>query len=203
MLLPNGLSAPSAHLDIAPDDPLIWMYSLAQIALRKLLNRVHTALYKQDKTHLDSPRSLAIARELDYQLEAWKSHLPAPLRWDSSDPPPSDINAARLRAKYFGAKYIIHRPFVYHALHGVGVPGGGGGGGGGGGSQGPGYVHPDSPVMEEQNGEGSRGDITPNELEMDCRKCLEAAMSSTTSFHAFDPDEMRPIITSVFGTAHA
>jgi hypothetical protein len=29
------------------DDPLMWMYYLAQIALRKLLNRVHTALYKQ------------------------------------------------------------------------------------------------------------------------------------------------------------
>jgi len=192
MLLPSGTSSPSsAYAEIVPDDPLIWMYSLAQIALRKLLNRVHTALYKQDKTHLDSPRSLAIARELDYQLEAWKSHLPAPLRWESSDPPSSDINAARLRAKYFGARYIIHRPFVYQALHGIGVPENLGN-----------YLHPDSPVMDEQKSE-TRGDITPNELEMDCRKCLEAAMQSTTAFHAFDPDEMRPIITSVFGTAHA
>ena len=197
MHLPSGItSPPSPYTDIEADDPLIWMYYLAQIALRKLLNRVHTALYKQDKTNLDSPRCLAIARELDYQLEAWRSHLPPRLRWETSDPPPSDINAARLRAKYFGARYIIHRPFVYHALHHNG---------GIGSSASARYSHPGSPLVGEQsNGEGrDRGDITPNELEMNCRKCIEAALSSTTAFHGFDPDVMRPVITNVFGTAHA
>ncbi|KAI5815805.1 hypothetical protein BZA77DRAFT_248134 [Pyronema omphalodes] len=145
----------------------------------------------QDKSHLDSPNSLAIARELDYQLEAWKSHLPAPLRWEANDPPSSDINAARLRAKYYSARYIIHRPFVYHALHGIDVPGGLGN-----------YLNPDSPTLDEQTSE-RRGELTPNELEMDCRKCLEAAMKSTSAFHKFDPEKSRPIITNVFGTAHA
>ena len=52
MLLPSGLSTESYHGDVREDDPLMWMYYLAQIALRKLLNRVHTALYKQRKfTH--------------------------------------------------------------------------------------------------------------------------------------------------------
>jgi len=197
MLLPSGITMPpSPYTDTAADDQLIWMYYLAQIALRKLLNRVHTALYKQDKTNLDSPRCPAIARELDYQLETWRSHLPQPLHWEITDPPPTDINAARLRAKYFGARYIIHRPFVYHALHLNG----------GIGSSAPArYSHPGSPLMDDQNGveDRDRGDITPNELEINCRKCIEAALSSTTAFHGFDPDVMRPVITNVFGTAHA
>src|SRR5690606_8689387 len=100
------------------EDPNIFLYYLSQIALRKLLNRVHTELYKQRNRPIPVTRSLTIARELDYQLELWKSHLPEPLRWDESDPPSSDINAARLRAKYFGARYIIHRPFVYLRMHG-------------------------------------------------------------------------------------
>lgn len=141
-----------------------------------------------DKSHLDSPRSLAIARELDYQLEQWKRALPAPLRWDETDRPSADINAARLRAKYFGARYIIHRPFVYHVLHhgmepvgavaGVAAVGG----------------SPASP------GSSSNAIAT---LEANCRKCIEAALQSTTAFHAFDPDMNRCIITNVFGTAHA
>lgn len=195
MLLPSGItSPPSPYTDIVADDPLMWMYYLAQIALRKLLNRVHTALYvyKQDKTHLDSPRSLKLARELDYQLEQWKSHLPAPLCWKSTDPPSCDINAARLRAKYYGARYIIHRPFVYHALH----PGSTA-------NSSPHGHYAESPKAAEDQGGEDRWDITPNELEQNCRKCVEAALRSTTAFHAFSPDDMRPIITNVFGTAHA
>lgn len=131
-------------------------------------------------SRLDSPRSLAIARELDWQLSRWKEHLPTPLQWDeNSDPPPADINAARLRAKYWGARYIIHRPFLYHALHAGretlelewGVEGGGG---------------------EARDG-----------LEVNCRRCINAAIESTRAFHAFDPDTNRPVITNVFGTGHA
>lgn len=144
----------------------MWMYYLAQIALRKLLNRVHTALYKQEKQALDSPRCLNIARELDFQLSSWKQALPRPLRWEAEEPPATDINAARLRAKYFGARYIIHRPFVYHALH-----------------------QPDGAVNED--------------LLRNCRTCIDAAIQSTQAFHAFDPDHTRPVITNVFGTAHA
>ena len=178
MDLPSGVSAPATRYKVVGEDPLMWMYYLAHIALRKLLNRAHTALYKQDKTQLDAPRSLAIARELDYQLEAWKTHLPEPLNWNSSDPPSNDINAARLRAKYFGARYIIHRPFVYYALHS--------------------NQHRQTTADVE-----GREDISQSELEQNCRKCIDSARQSTTAFHAFDPDDKRPIVTNIFGTAHA
>ncbi|KAF8418428.1 hypothetical protein EV426DRAFT_707572 [Tirmania nivea] len=218
MLLPSGHSTDSIDGDVCEDDPLMWMYYLAQIVLRKLLNRAHTALYKQHvgRTIAETNRSLAIARELDFQLEQWRNALPAPLRWDESDPPPSDINAARLRAKYFGARYIIHRPFVYQAVHGLmgsasspamspsemggspreGTPGGGAVAG---------RISSAAGDLSEAGGSvcvgtGAKGDQS---LEASCRKCIEAAISSTTSFHAFSASSHRPIITNVFGTAHA
>ncbi|RPA99602.1 hypothetical protein L873DRAFT_1827964 [Choiromyces venosus 120613-1] len=181
-------------------------------------------LSTEDKAKLDSPRSLAIARELDFQLEQWKLHLPEALRWEETDPPPADINAARLRAKYFGARYIIHRPFVYHAIHGgnamYNAP------------SNSGAFSTSSPAMSTSEmsqsspsattpggfnssggntvgrrisiaGEGERAELAPISLETSCRKCIDSAISSTTAFHAFSPDVNRPLITNVFGTAHA
>lgn len=217
MPLPSGLSTDPIAGDLCEDDPLMWMYYLAQIALRKLLNRAHTALYKQHvgRTIAETNRSLNIARELDFQLEQWRKTLPVPLRWDESDPPSTDINAARLRAKYFGARYIIHRPFVYQAVHGL-------------------MGSASSPAMSTSETSGSPREGTPSagaaarissaagdlseaggsvgvgtgakgdqSLEASCRKCIEAAISSTTSFHAFSASSHRPVITNVFGTAHA
>src|SRR5438067_1367089 len=39
------------------------------------------------------------------------------LAWNDNDPPPEDINAARLRAKYYGCQYIVFRPLIHHLLH--------------------------------------------------------------------------------------
>ena len=51
MMLPGAVSSPSPFPETQEEDSLMWMYYLAQIALRKLLNRVHTALYKQGQRH--------------------------------------------------------------------------------------------------------------------------------------------------------
>ncbi|KAF8458661.1 hypothetical protein BGX38DRAFT_1152515 [Terfezia claveryi] len=216
MPLPSGLSTDPIAGDLCEDDPLMWMYYLAQIVLRKLLNRAHTALYKQHVGHTiaETNRSLNIARELDFQLEQWRKTLPVPLRWDESDLPSTNINAARLRAKYFGARYIIYRPFVYQAVHGLmgsasspamstsesgspreGTPSAGTAA----------RISSATGNLSEAGGSvgvgtGMKGDQS---LEASCRKCIEAAISSTTSFHAFSASSHRPVITNVFGTAHA
>ncbi|KAG0131492.1 hypothetical protein HOY82DRAFT_608088 [Tuber indicum] len=180
----------------------------------------------EDKVKLDSPRSLAIARELDFQLEQWKLHLPEALRWEESDPPPADINAARLRAKYFGARYIIHRPFVYHAIHGgngvYNAPNNGGVFSTSSPARSASEMSQSSPSATTPGGfnplgntagggarrisiagESERTELAPVSLEASCRKCIDSAISSTTAFHAFSPDVNRPVITNVFGTAHA
>ncbi|KAI9675189.1 MAG: hypothetical protein M1829_003549 [Trizodia sp. TS-e1964] len=93
----------------------MWMFYCAQIALRRLLNRVHAYLYGENASA--SSLSINIVLELRAQLREWRRVLPDHLKWDDTEPPSTDINSARLRAKYYGALYIIHRPFLYHAIH--------------------------------------------------------------------------------------
>ncbi|KAH1372036.1 hypothetical protein KXX49_000372, partial [Aspergillus fumigatus] len=44
------------------------------------------------------------------------------MKWKDADPPSNNINVARMRAKYYGTRYIIHRPLLYQALHFAGLP---------------------------------------------------------------------------------
>ena len=49
-------------------------------------------------------------------INEWRAKLPEHLQWDDDDPPADNINDARLRGKFYGAQYIIHRPFLHAAL---------------------------------------------------------------------------------------
>lgn len=74
--------------------------------------------------------SRSIINELNYQLEEWRTHLPPDLHfraYSPTDPPPNlepyqirstdDRLRGHLMARYFSAKSVIHRPFIYRALH--------------------------------------------------------------------------------------
>ncbi|KAH0555710.1 hypothetical protein GP486_006345, partial [Trichoglossum hirsutum] len=158
--------------------------------------------------------------ELNWQLGRWRDVLPQRLRWKDDDPPPSDINAARLRAKYYGAKCLIHRPFVHHALHPL-VP------------QGTHPVLPEEafaqltgrlsnqssptnlaalpenaafePTGRRKSGmamaplEPVAGVVDKSVIDA-CKSCIDAAIQSTKAFHGV---RGRPIVTNIFGTAHA
>lgn len=160
---------------------------------------------------------------LSTSLQMWRSSLPEIMRWKDSDPPSKDINAARMRAKYYGARYIIHRPLLYHALHNAGW------------SESVESLSPPgmaasrsqqvSPSMtdseratsmtELQSDEG-RGPVQssttapvggwtsyrdlPTKLRRACKVCIDSAILST---EVFDGIEGRPVVTNIFGTAHA
>lgn len=155
--------------------------------------------------------------ELDHQLESWRDILPQDYQWSDDDPPASDINAARMRAKYYGARYLIHRPFLHHTLHPVlyrnahGMQT----------SQSPSTAFTDrnyhASMTEAQAGttmaysatkqKGYMGPPASIKLEEVDPKvmqaseiCVKAAIQSTI---AFDGVERRPIVTNIFGTAHA
>ncbi|KAI2787830.1 hypothetical protein POX_f08208 [Penicillium oxalicum] len=106
--VPDDLEAPSTRM---------MLFYSAQIHLRKVLNRVHTDLYKVDKQGETGRWSSSVQETLSMNLELWRRSLPATMNWKDTDPPATDINAARMRAKYYGARYIIHRPLLYHVLH--------------------------------------------------------------------------------------
>jgi hypothetical protein len=164
-------------------------------------------------------------------LELWRNSLPEIMKWKDTDPPSNDINVARMRAKYYGARYIIHRPLLYHALHFAGLP----------------NINPTSASVESAAGSvlpsseseqvspplphsqqasntahlssnigvadhtaatfvqgSSTGTIAyrdlPPKLRRACKVCIDSAILSTV---AFDGIEGRPIVTNIFGTAHA
>ena len=125
--------------------------------------------------------------KLDSLLEKWKNVLPKPLQWDENSPLATDILDARLRAKYYGAKYIIHRPLLYSAL--------------------------EKPEISAHLVDSHLGKMPPpsslatserpeTEILEACRTCVDSAVASTLAFDGIANDR-RLIVTNIFGTAHA
>lgn len=255
--LPNGRYTLSLPDDIsAPSTMMMFFYS-AQIHLRRCLNRIHTDLYKVDsKPPPESPAknielmsmtgpgqthwSSSVQETLSMNLELWRSCLPETLKWKDSDPPSKDINVARMRAKYYGARYIIHRPLLYYALHYASQPNVNADAHASAGVSsvdnpaapaastvvpGP-ESQPVAPSMTHSQGATGMAHLSsdaapsrnalppdstpgqsqrtyrelPMKLRRACKVCIESAIKST---EAFDGIEGRPILTNIFGTAHA
>ena len=119
--------------------------------------------------------------------------MPPELRWADDDPLATHINDARLRAKYYGAKYIIHRPFLRYALdHEIVFD-----------SDTQGAV---SQAMDRKNSvmlpPHTAAQTQKSEIFESCKECVHAAMQSTVAFdHIIQ--KRRLIVTNIFGTAHA
>ncbi|KAJ9633679.1 hypothetical protein H2199_009247 [Coniosporium tulheliwenetii] len=142
---------------------------------------------------------------LQEMLEEWRATLPRIFQWNDYDPPPVDINAARLRAKYYGARYIITRPFLYRAVVEM-------------------KPRPDllmnvdrDPQEMQRSGSNSSGTPSGRSMKLEqtlstadartvieaSKVCVQAAMKSTVAFDGFIAVGQRPIVTNIFGTAHA
>jgi hypothetical protein len=152
-------------------------------------------------------------------LEGWRFMTQAShpeMAWDDNDWITSDINAARMRAKYYGAKVIINRPTLDAALHDdwstismrqseSPLPG-----------QGRRSQQTSPTVPHRHHSTGVRQQesyaVSPaqsetrsvNSLKPDIREgvnaCIQAAIRSTTAFDGVPP---RLIVTNIFGTGHA
>ncbi|KAJ5951582.1 Transcription factor [Penicillium vulpinum] len=104
---------------------------LAEISIRRLLNRVHNSLYPNKKhvlalssTTLATPEEFsiddissmsAVCDELRSQLELWHSSIPEIFRPKlniEASVRESNDRQAILRIRYFAARHIIYRPFV-------------------------------------------------------------------------------------------
>jgi hypothetical protein len=171
----------------------------------------------------------SVQEVLSMNLELWRKSLPDIMKWSDRDPPANEINAARMRAKYYGARYIIHRPLLFLALH-LTQPGSKG-------SKASKTVEsPSSSSGQAQQGSKSQ-QVSPSiphshratsmsrwssdmgvrhprlepwhgvpykelntRLKRACKICIESAILST---EAFDGINGRLIVTNIFGTAHA
>ncbi|KAL2428874.1 hypothetical protein ABEF95_008857 [Exophiala dermatitidis] len=175
------------------EDDILRYYSY-QIQLRLTMNSIHSTLYRASKDPQSKPSS-TIMSILDENLEDWRKML-NDWDWDDEDHESPNINVARMRGKYYGAKYIIWRPAVKYALQQAEAayrerqsdsPA-------------PGFA---SPMGSQRNTQG----FLPNDssLEMEdllrgARICIQAAIRSTT---VFDKVPRRLVVTNIFGTAHA
>ena len=105
---------------------------------------------------------------------------------------------ARLRAKYWGAHYIINRPFLDYALH----------------------VMPHAKdgrniesIAKDVNGNSrDQAEIQifkaieqmgENEIWQAVKRCIDAAMHSTVAFDGILEHNERLIVTNIHGAAHA
>lgn len=112
---------------------------LAEISVRRLLNRIHNSLYPSKKhvltlssTTLMAPEDfsieditsmMSVCDELHAQLETWHASIPdsfRPMLGVGSPVIESNDREPVLRIRYFAARHIIYRPFVlYIASHGM------------------------------------------------------------------------------------
>ncbi|MCJ1310842.1 hypothetical protein MMC25_004509 [Agyrium rufum] len=108
----HGTQAPPTS---SVDTTTMLFYNM-HIYLRRALNQIQSELYPGDRRIAESEsigkRNTTLAMILD-----WRCSVPRSFRWDDDKYQSRNINEARLRAKYYGAVYIIHRPFLYAALH--------------------------------------------------------------------------------------
>ncbi|KAL3437192.1 hypothetical protein BDV09DRAFT_23551 [Aspergillus tetrazonus] len=210
--LPLGSMLKLSNTISEPDTMMMFFYS-TQIHLRKVLNRVHTDLYKVIKKG-ENKWNGTTQEILSMNLELWRSSLPPEMRWNDNDPPSPDINHARMRAKYWGARYIIHRPVLFHALHFLGPNASGSAvdspAGLAGSHTSPSLAHgqratdmtrisSDLGTLQGSNGAHSYRDLPPK-IRRACGLCVQSAIQSTI---AFDGVKGRPVVTNIFGTAHA
>ncbi|KAI8406207.1 hypothetical protein FOFC_13676 [Fusarium oxysporum] len=168
-----------------------------QLYLRTHLNRIHRMFYAPEdpaKPGKDKFRNVGVVSDAVSGM-----HWVAPsFAFREDDPPADDILAARLRAKYWGAQVITYRPFLRQILqfsHSI-------------------KNHASSlnfpsvsselrqditaPVIHPKA--RTHGDIDPQVVEL-AKKGIKALIESTRAFHGLG--DRRPIITNVFGTAHA
>lgn len=185
------IGLPSSPPGLHGEDSIMWLYS-CQVHLRKVLNRIHGSLYKDSVPH-----SGGLMRAMIEGLNFWRGGLPEALQWNDGDKPAEDINIARLRAKYYGGYYIVHRPVLYHCLERFDpnekdasnsrLPGGGGSSGG-------------REVSHSRRKESALAKLPAN-LREACKVCIDSAIFSTLAFDGVKGG--RPVVTNIFGTGHA
>jgi hypothetical protein len=202
LLMPQSLPKEETYEGLAPHEDKkgesynnVILFYTAQMFLRNRLNQVHRQLYGPDCLNQPLAVVQAILHGHMATLHGWRAMLPHDLKWKDNDPPPEGILSARLRAKYWGAQYVINRPFLDYILHIM-----------------P-HVRDGSSVekvaLDVNRNPRDKADIhlfkaiklmKEGEIWEACKRCIEAAMQSTAAFHSI-PDRL--IVTNIHGTAHA
>lgn len=200
LVYPRDVPEDDSYSELHPNgrqpinDNILVFYTF-QMWLRKRLNQIHREIYGPDCLHQPLNQVRATLTGHEDILFDWRKALPPPLSWHDNDDPATDILAARLRAKYWGARYVVNRPFLDYALHIMPH------------SKGGALIQnvakdvhgnprdaADIHLFEAIEGMGEE------EVWKASKRCIDAAMMST---EALDGVPERLIVTNIHGTAHA
>lgn len=97
----------------------VYFFFSLQIQFRRLLNRTHNMVYKKGSW---SPSARNAAEILLHELEDLRGLIvssgdPEELaEWDGSEVCSSNVNIARVRGKYYGARHVLYRIFLQGAM---------------------------------------------------------------------------------------
>ncbi|CAJ2514323.1 Uu.00g024420.m01.CDS01 [Anthostomella pinea] len=173
---------------------------LAQLYLRKQLNKAHRLLYDREKDDEIGRMIGSLAMEDDINSiqsalkDARHTWVPFHYSWNDEDPPATDILSARLRAKYWGSQVILYRPLLKNMLNREPLP--------------PSTCRIQSPPPDAWASLGFEigslnlpSNVDPRTINY-ARLAIQALVESTRAFHGMDRTQ-RIIVTNVFGTAHA
>ncbi|KAK1700702.1 hypothetical protein BDP55DRAFT_139965 [Colletotrichum godetiae] len=178
---------------------------IGQLYLRKTLNTIHNLLYDPQDIHVSITDKMRKVQDLEEQLRSMK-WVSKDFHFNEDDEPAKELIDARLRAKYWGARVIIYRPFVRFVLEvsdrlkqrsdssgvlnketvgHIGV-----------------FTQHDATAFVGQGSHGIRGhDELTQEVKSYADRGIKALIESTRAFHGVD--SKRLLVTNIFGTAHA
>lgn len=105
--------------DEAPGRDELW-YFLAEIALRRILNRVSHMIYSKGARMTLATLEPLVA-ELDFQLTQWYDGLPTGLQFPKTRTPLDDPVQTVLRLRYYACRTIIFRPYILAVLENEGA----------------------------------------------------------------------------------
>ncbi|KAK7727431.1 hypothetical protein SLS57_002903 [Botryosphaeria dothidea] len=112
--LPGGFEDEGEEPPAGRDE--LW-YFLAEIALRRLLNRVSHLIYTKTSANASIASLEPLVAELDFQLTQWYEGLPLPVQFPHSRVPLSNPVQTVLRLRYFACRTIIFRPYILAVLN--------------------------------------------------------------------------------------
>ncbi|KAH8707148.1 hypothetical protein GQ44DRAFT_777442 [Phaeosphaeriaceae sp. PMI808] len=200
-LIPSGITT---HQNVImypegeEDDTLMMLmiYS-SQIWLRVILNEAHIALYGPKEHRGVNMEGAANS------LESWRQMLPQQLAWKDEEPPATDLNIARLRAKYYGGLYMMLRPYLRIACHNIAL------------STSNGFSHRGSPLTDFGDAHRSLQETGSAQELKAMGQCIESAIQSTVAFDrvgaTLDSEyrdyqstrTKRLVVTNIVGILHA
>ncbi|KAF1831715.1 hypothetical protein BDW02DRAFT_571770 [Decorospora gaudefroyi] len=212
----NNFAQQADLVNVSKNNMVMHNYS-TQTFLRVVLNAAHNALYGPTGRMTFDPNNIKevadTAETHSLILKRWRNMLSPELAWKDEELPSTDINIARVRAKYYGGFYMILRPYLKLASHYVEYP----------------PPPPGTTGASQQNSDTDHGnsassgryvqmvELTEQQqriIDIAC-KCIDSAIQSTIAFdrvgeepgdtyNYFTPTrKKRLIVTNVFGTLHA